>query len=254
MVKRMKISPAETVAMLPQLSLAKMDPYEQELDLRYLHLGEETHQLAPMMHHLHSLIHLELMGNYIGSKGLIPLVKLLPKQPKLKYLGLAWNGLGDDACKYLARILQSLRQLEHLDLRYNRLGDKGMIQLSRSIKKGHGLQILDLQDNAICDAGAQALYDVCSRRLQLKLGCNSVPMHRLVQLDELMQARLDEEERLMREAQQRLNPGKGKKNRPGSQQSRQSKPPTPQSKGSKESKPTSSQQHRPSLGTLSEMS
>lgn len=59
---------AETVAMLPQLSLAKMDPYEQdwanqksreigcpqcqqlwackELDLRYLHLGEETHQLV----------------------------------------------------------------------------------------------------------------------------------------------------------------------------------------------------------------
>eukprot|EP00435_Cladocopium_sp_Y103_P031556 s1481_g8.t1 len=101
LVKRMKTRQSEIALVIPQLSLEKMDPFEQELDLRYVHLGEETHQLAPMMHHLQSLLLLELLGNYIGSKGLLPLVRILQKQPNLKYLGLAWNGLGDDSSKSL---------------------------------------------------------------------------------------------------------------------------------------------------------
>lgn len=261
LVKRMKTRQSEIALVIPQLSLEKMDPFEQELDLRYVHLGEETHQLAPMMHHLQSLLLLELLGNYIGSKGLLPLVRILQKQPNLKYLGLAWNGLGDDSSKSLVRILQSHPQLDHLDLRYNRIGDKGAIHLAKIIK-GHNIQLLDLQDNAICDSGAVSLYQACGRRLQLRLDCNSVPKHRLIELEEMLQARREEEERQMKEAQERLRAGKRKTNRPTSQQSKisqslgQSKPTTPLSKGSKESKPSSSQRRssRPSLETLSERS
>lgn len=256
LVKRMKTRQTE-IALVPQLCLEKMDPFEQELDLRYVHLGEETHQLAPMMHHLHSLLVLELLGNYIGSKGLLPLVRILQKQPNLKYLGLAWNGLGDDSSKSLVRILQSHSQLDHVDLRYNRIGDKGAIHLAKSIK-GHDIQLLDLQDNAICDSGAVSLYQACGRRLQLNLGCNSVLKHRLTELEEMLQARRDEEDRQMKEAQEKMRSGKRKTNRPTSQQSKisLSKPTTPLSKGSKESKPSSSQRRssRPSLEALSERS
>eukprot|EP00435_Cladocopium_sp_Y103_P014789 s3508_g3.t1 len=117
------------------------------------------------------------------------------------------------------RILQSHPQLDHLDLRYNRIGDKGAIHLAKIIK-GHNIQLLDLQDNAICDSGAVSLYQACGRRLQLRLDCNSVPKHRLIELEEMLQARREEEERQMKEAQERLRAGKRKTNRPTSQQSK----------------------------------
>eukprot|EP00913_Durusdinium_trenchii_P028614 g26837.t1 len=111
-------------------------------------------------------------------------------------------------------------------------------------------------DNAICRLGAEMLYANCGRRLRLKLSCNSVPSYQLVELEEQLEARR-EEERQLKEAQ--MKAGKGKKNRPASGQSKTalSKPGSQQSKSSKESKPSSSQRRMsraPSMGTLSEMS
>ncbi|CAK9009894.1 Eukaryotic translation initiation factor 2A (eIF-2A) [Durusdinium trenchii] len=155
----------------------------------------------------------------------------------------------------MVKIVQSNLKLQHLDLRYNRIGDMGAQTLSRSLKE-HGMQILDLQDNAICRLGAEMLYANCGRRLRLKLSCNSVPSYQLVELEEQLEARR-EEERQLKEAQ--MKAGKGKKNRPASGQSKTalSKPGSQQSKSSKESKPSSSQRRMsraPSMGTLSEMS
>lgn len=51
LVKRMKTRQTEAALVIPQLCLEKMDPFEQELDLRYVHLGEEapagSHDASP---------------------------------------------------------------------------------------------------------------------------------------------------------------------------------------------------------------
>ncbi|CAJ1430523.1 unnamed protein product [Effrenium voratum] len=49
------------------------------------------------------------------------------------------------------------------------------------------------EDNSVCDSGAAALYNACGQRLQLKLRCNSVPLQQLLELQEELQARLEEE-------------------------------------------------------------
>ncbi|OLP86979.1 Sodium channel protein type 8 subunit alpha [Symbiodinium microadriaticum] len=89
----------------PELAtrLARLDPWSEELNFRHACLGQTgTVHLAPFIKCLQSLQILELCGNYIGSKGIAPLVKMLETQWDLKYLGLAWNGLGDESCRHLA--------------------------------------------------------------------------------------------------------------------------------------------------------
>eukprot|EP00439_Symbiodinium_sp_Y106_P023212 s5220_g2.t2 len=89
----------------PELAkrLAKLDPWSEELNFRHACLGQTgTVHLAPFIKCLQSLQILELCGNYIGSKGIAPLIKMLEAQWDLKYLGLAWNGLGDESCGHLA--------------------------------------------------------------------------------------------------------------------------------------------------------
>ncbi|CAE7039855.1 unnamed protein product [Symbiodinium sp. CCMP2456] len=92
----------------PELAkrLARLDPWSEELNFRHACLGQTgTVHLAPFIKCLQSLQILELCGNYIGSKGIVPLIKMLETQWDLKYLGLAWNGLGDESCRHLASAL-----------------------------------------------------------------------------------------------------------------------------------------------------
>jgi Ran GTPase-activating protein (RanGAP) involved in mRNA processing and transport len=147
---------------------------------------EKCRELAPALHSMSSLQHLDLGGNHIVNEGCRALASALQSMSLLQTLDLDNNLIGDSGCSALAIALQSMSSslqtlnfdanricvagclamapalksmtsLQTLRLRYNSIGDEGCVALAPALKSMPSLKILDLSANYIGASGCRTL-------------------------------------------------------------------------------------------------
>ena len=99
----------------------------QHLDLSVMASEQASHlrstcspmaQLATSFCHMPTLLHLDLEGNEIGTRGAVALADALQHTPCLQYLNLSGNKIGDQGMQAIAGALERgcCPELECLDL------------------------------------------------------------------------------------------------------------------------------------------
>ncbi|XP_078605464.1 uncharacterized protein LOC144878581 isoform X3 [Branchiostoma floridae x Branchiostoma japonicum] len=132
------------------------------LNLRKSGLGDVfVKSLAAVLHHLHSLVDIDLSHNNIGLAGLEPFSALEHSVANLKVLNLFGNKIGDVCMRSLAAVLHHLPCLKVLDLSYNNVGNEGLEPFAAIKQSVADLKVLKLHYNKI--------GDVCMRSLAAAL-------------------------------------------------------------------------------------
>ena len=150
-------------------TLCKNDPTQKELNLFFMHIGNEgTWALARALEKNHTIQQLNLGANQISVKGSRALAKVLEKNQTIQQLNLCNSQIGDEGARVLARTLEKNRSLQQLNLYDSQIGDEGALALAKALEKNQTIQQLDLNTNQISTKGSQALANALEKNQSLQ--------------------------------------------------------------------------------------
>eukprot|EP01065_Artemidia_motanka_P034879 TRINITY_DN42870_c0_g1_i1.p1 TRINITY_DN42870_c0_g1~~TRINITY_DN42870_c0_g1_i1.p1 ORF type:complete len:1333 (+),score=509.17 TRINITY_DN42870_c0_g1_i1:56-4000(+) len=119
---------------------------------------------------------LDLAANYVGPKGVLPVIDLLERNPTVEALDLSRNGLDNSSVTALTQVLRSHLGLTELNLSHNAITQTAGKELFALVEANERICLLDLSGTEV--------YDSLVRRIQVGVNRN----RELRRLQPLMQS------------------------------------------------------------------
>ncbi|KAG5487554.1 hypothetical protein LSCM1_07511 [Leishmania martiniquensis] len=91
----------------------------------------------------------DLSRNYVGDKGIAPVLATVEKMPHLRALILSENGLRNHGVELVCASAINLPQLEFLELSDNFISEGAAVPLLRLIERHHKLQMVAFENTKI---------------------------------------------------------------------------------------------------------